>query len=67
MKKPTQAVIDQVAEAIGLRREGDHYVRVRAKNEGLQRTVGNPLRKASSKPASKSTAKAVPVKRVSVR
>jgi hypothetical protein len=42
-------------------------MRVKAKNVGLQRTVGNPLRKASSRPASKSKAKDVPVKKVSVR
>jgi len=65
--KKRQAVSDQVAEAIGLRREGDHYVKAQAKNKMLNQMTPNPLRKASSKPASKSRAKAVPVKKVSVR
>jgi len=60
-------VIDQVAFAIGLRREGDHYVKAQAKNKMLNQMTPNPLRKASSKPASKSKAKDVPTKKVSVR
>ena len=65
-RKQLQKVIDDTAEALGLRKKGNTYVKRQAKNAMLNRMTPKHLNKAASKPAPGSS-KAKPVDSTKLR